>query len=141
MVIGVVIVAHGDLSTALISSAELILGAQENVVGVRLTPQDNLDTCLCSLGEGLTQVDSSEGVLILVDLFGGTPCNAAALSARDRSFPIVSGVNLPMLLEVLTNRDCGLSPEELAGLAIQAGQSSILDVSAQLKPKARPVIT
>jgi mannose/fructose-specific phosphotransferase system component IIA len=85
--------------------------------------------------DGIDRLDTSQGVVVLVDLFGGTPCNAAALGARERLFPIVSGANLPMLLEILLNRECGLSVEELVDLTLEAGRASIVDVSAKLKIK------
>lgn len=138
MTIGIIIAGHGDLGQALIGSAELILGPQENVAVVGLKPQDNLEICQCALMSGMGQLDISQGVIVLADLFGGTPCNAAALGARDRFYPIVAGVNLPMVLEVLLNRDCAESVDALAQVAFEAGRSGIVDVGAQLRSRSIP---
>jgi mannose/fructose/sorbose-specific phosphotransferase system IIA component len=138
MSIGVIIVGHGDLGQALVSSASLILGEQENVAAVSLKPQDNLETCQCALMIGMEQLNSSQGVIVLADLFGGTPCNAAALGQRERSYPIVAGVNLPMLLEVLLSRDQVTSVDELTSIALEAGSKSIIDVGAQLRARSTP---
>ncbi len=138
MSIGVIIAGHGDLGQALIGSAELILGSQENITAIGLKPQDNLDICQCALMSGMGQLDISQGVIVLADLFGGTPCNAAALGERDRYYPIVAGVNLPMVLEVLLNRDCVASVDALAEIALEAGRTSIVDVGAQLRSRNNP---
>jgi len=132
---GVVIAAHGDLGQALIDSAELILGPQENVSAVSLAPQENLESCLCSLLEGINLLDTSQGVIVLADLFGGTPCNASALGVRQRDYPVVSGVNLPMLLEIFLNRDCVQSVDEMVEIALEAGHTGIVDVGAVLKAR------
>jgi mannose/fructose/sorbose-specific phosphotransferase system IIA component len=138
MSIGVIVVAHGDLGQALVASASLILGEQDNVAAVSLKPQDNLETCQSALTTGIEQLDSSQGVIVLADLFGGTPCNAAALGQRDRSYPIVAGANLPMLLEVLLGRDQAASADELTGIALEAGSKSIIDVGAALRARSTP---
>jgi len=129
--IGIVIAAHGDLAHALRQSAEMILGAQDGVVTVALNPQDNLDSLQATIREAIERADSGLGVVVLIDLFGGTPGNAAALCLAERDLPIVSGVNLPMLLEVLLSRN-SLSPVELAALALESGAAGIVDVTARV---------
>jgi mannose/fructose/sorbose-specific phosphotransferase system IIA component len=138
MSIGVLIVGHGDLGQALVSSALMIVGEQDNVAAVSLKPQDNLETCQCALKIGIERLNGSQGVIVLADLFGGTPCNAAALGQRERSYPIVAGVNLPMLLEVLLSRDQVTSVDELTSIALEAGSKSIIDVGALLRARSTP---
>jgi mannose/fructose/sorbose-specific phosphotransferase system IIA component len=130
---GIVVASHGDLASALISSAEMIIGSQENVAAVCLDPKDNLEACHNALCAAIDQVQTDAGVIVLIDLFGGTPANAAVLGLRERSYPIVAGVNLPMLLEVLMSRQGGLSAKELTEVALQAGQDSIIDVGARFE--------
>lgn len=130
--VGVVIAAHGDLAHALRQSAEMIVGAQDGVVTVALNPQDNLDSLQATIREAIDRADAGAGVIILIDLFGGTPGNAAALCLSQRELPIVSGVNLPMLLEVLLSRSA-MSPEALAELALASGNQGIVDITAKLK--------
>lgn len=134
---GVVVASHGDLARALISSAEMIVGSQENVAALCLDPKDNLETCHNELCAAIDRVQTDAGVIVLIDLFGGTPGNAAALGLRERSYPVVAGVNLPMLLEILVSRSSGLSVEELTDIALQAGQNSIIDVRARLEAQRK----
>lgn len=129
--VGVVIAAHGDLAHALRQSAEMIIGEQDGVVAVALNPQDNLDKLQTTIRAAIDQADGGAGVIVLIDLFGGTPSNAAALCLAERWVPIISGVNLPMLLEVLLNRG-SLSPAELAVLALESGTRGIIDITTKL---------
>ena len=135
--IGIVVASHGDLSRALIHSAEMIVGPQEHVEAVCLDPQDTLETYLSALQAAINQADSGDGVLVLIDLFGGTPGNAAALGLSQQSYAVVSGVNLPMVLEVMMARSDGLSSADLAALALQAGNDGIIDVGARLEARQR----
>lgn len=128
---GVVVASHGELARELINSAEMIVGAQDNISAVCLDPQDNLETCHEALSAAIEQVRTSAGVIVLIDLFGGTPGHAAALGLREQSYPIVAGANLPMLLEILVSRSRGLSETDLADIALQVGRDSIIDVGAR----------
>ncbi len=129
--VGIVIASHGGLARALLSSAEMIVGAQDNVATVCLEAQDSPESFQAALSATIEQADRGTGVVALIDLFGGTPGNAAALCLGEREIPIVSGVNLPMLLEVLLSRTA-LSPEALAALALESGAKGIVDVTARL---------
>ena len=134
---GIVVASHGDLASALISSAEMIVGSQDNVAAVCLDPEDNLEACHDALCAAIDRVQTDAGVIVLIDLFGGTPGNAAALGLRERSYPVVAGVNLPMLLEVLMSRLGSLSLKELTEIALQAGHNSIIDVGARLEAQRK----
>ena len=131
--IGVVVGGHCELSRALIASAEMIAGAQQDVATVCLSEGDNLESCRAAILAAIAQVDHGKGAIILIDLFGGTPSNAAALSLKDHEWPVVAGVNLPMLIEVLMNRDSVSSVEALSALAVEAGCSGIIDVAARMQ--------
>jgi PTS system mannose-specific IIA component len=131
--IGIVVASHGDLSRALIHSVEMIVGSQAHVEAVCLDPKDTLETCQSALQAAIDQADSGDGVLVLIDLFGGTPSNAAALGLSQRSYAVVTGVNLPMILEVMMVRRDDLSITDLAALALQAGYNGIIDVGTRLE--------
>ncbi|HLF28900.1 MAG TPA: PTS fructose transporter subunit IIA [Anaerolineae bacterium] len=133
--VGVVIASHGGLARALLASTEMIVGAQEAVATVCLEPQDNLETFHAALSAAIDQTERGSGVLVLIDLFGGTPGHAAALCIRERERPIVSGVNLPMLLEVLLAR-WARSPEALSALALASGAKGIVDITAKIREAA-----
>jgi PTS system mannose-specific IIA component len=135
--VGVVIAAHGDLAGALRRSAEMIVGEQDGVVTVNLDPHDNLENMQTAIREAIRQADQGSGVVVLIDVFGGTPSNAAALCLAERRFPLISGVNLPMLLEVFMSR-ASLSQAELGAMALASGASGIVDIGARLRQQASP---
>lgn len=98
------------------------MGQQERLVAVPLTIEATLDDYRRALDEAVVMVDQGDGVLIMTDLFGGSPCNVAA-HLLDRHVEVVTGVNLPMLLEVLGNRQ-SYGPGELAHRALAAMRES-----------------
>jgi mannose/fructose/sorbose-specific phosphotransferase system IIA component len=127
--IGVVIAAHGSLSTSLMESTNMILGDMEQVKTVSLVIGDSLEGLIDRVREAVNEVNTGEGVVIFLDLFGGTPSNASALLTQelDNVFA-VTGVNFPMLAEVFTMRPGIDSPQELVDIAVSAGKNSILDL-------------
>jgi mannose/fructose/sorbose-specific phosphotransferase system IIA component len=130
--VGIVIATHGDLARALVSSAEMIVGAHSQVVTVSLSQHDSPETFQAALDAAIDQADAGRGVLVLIDLFGGTPGNAASISIQRRKLHVVSGVNLPMLLEVLLSRSV-MSAEELTAHALQSGKTGIVDIVARIQ--------
>ncbi len=128
---GFVLAAHGDLAPALLESAEMILGQQDGVLTVKLMPSMNLEALEAELSDAIARADQGAGVMVMIDLFGGTPSNAAALCLRSHDCAIVTGVNLPMLLETLLAADGAESLEELSQAAIHAGRMGIVDVAAR----------
>lgn len=130
--VGVVVAAHGPLGAALIASAELIVGEQDQIAHVALEPLGTLEGTQADISAAIEQVDTGAGALLLIDLFGGTPGTAAALAMRDRHGGLVAGVNLPMMLEVLLSRDQGNPVETLVTIAVEAGTTGVQDVGAKL---------
>lgn len=130
--IGVVLAGHGNLAQELAATAEMIVGHGDGIATVDLSPGTGLDGLDRLMRQAVDRVDEGLGVLVLVDLFGGTPSNAAALGIRERKVEVVAGVNLPMLLEVLTHRDSGLTLTSLSEIAVRAGRSGVTDVRERL---------
>jgi mannose/fructose/sorbose-specific phosphotransferase system IIA component len=127
--IGIVVAAHGPLPEALIESAEMILGDTEGVTALALMPDDNLEGLIERTREAAKEVNSGEGALILLDLFGGTPSNAAALiTQEEEGVHAVSGVNVPMLLETLLARRSAKDLLELSRTAVESGTKGIVDI-------------
>ena len=129
--VGIVIATHGDLAHALQRNAEMIVGPQDGVVPLGLDPPDTPESLKAALLEAIDRVDRGSGVLVLVDLFGGTPSQVAARCSARRPVAIAAGVNLPMLLDTLINRT-RLTAPELAALAVESGAAGVVDVSARL---------
>lgn len=100
---GIIIGAHGNLAEELLKSCEMICGTQKNLRTVTLMPGESLDDVLVKYKDAIAQLDCTNGLLFLNDLFGGSPFNAACrLAAGDLSYGIVTGVNLPMLIEMVS---------------------------------------
>jgi PTS system mannose-specific IIA component len=129
--VGLVIGGHGYLAASMLEAAELILGQQEGVVTVALEPEQNLEDLHSQIGAAISQADHGNGVLVLLDLYGGTPSNATALHLKNSAIEAVAGVNLPMLLEVLLGRQ-ERNLAELTALAEEIGRQGVVNVRAAL---------
>lgn len=122
--IGVVLCGHGRLAPALLEAAELILGEQEHVATATLLPEDSLESLAPQIARACASFATADGVLVLIDLYGGTPFNATAIQLRRPDREVVTGMNLPMVIEVLSSRD-GMRLTALAVLAAEAGGQGI----------------
>lgn len=127
---GLVILTHGKSGEELIRSAEMIIGKMENVVAVSLMPGQDPPDYEEKVSKVLARM--SGGALVMVDLFGGTPSNVAAVLSQKYPIAAVSGVNLPMLIEAATLRK-SLSGQELAEAVLASAKNSIRDIVAALK--------
>lgn len=125
--IAIIIGTHGNFSEQILKSAEMIFGKQENVSSVTFHPGEGPDDLVAKYKMELEKLDCKDGVLFLVDLFGGSPFNAASRIVTEEENPnidIVAGINLPMLLEVYGARSFS-SIKELVNTAKQAGNEGI----------------
>ncbi|MGQ9696154.1 MAG: PTS sugar transporter subunit IIA [Thermodesulfobacteriota bacterium] len=122
--VGILIIAHGHLAAALISSAQILVGPMEKIKGVSILPGDNKEEIQQRIEKEIEEVDNGEGVIILTDLLGGTPTNLSLSFLHDRRIAVVTGVNIPMLLALASyQKDKSLA--EIARLVKKAGQRSI----------------
>lgn len=132
--IGVVLAAHGPLPGAFMESLGMILGDMEQVTTLSLMPGDSLEGLVERLRQAIQQVNSGQGVLVFLDLFGGTPSNAAALLTQEMEGVFaVTGMNFPMLAEVFMLRMSSDDIQELVSTAVSAGQSGIIDLVEAFK--------
>jgi PTS system mannose-specific IIA component len=128
--INVVIISHGDLGDALIRATEMITGPAERLFSVPLLPDESPEGFGEKLAAVLREIEGEE-TLVLIDLLGGTPCNVAAWQALKGNVECLTGVNLPMLLELVTSRDHASLPE-LAETIARAGRESIKNLGPML---------
>ncbi|HNQ01931.1 MAG TPA: PTS sugar transporter subunit IIA, partial [Syntrophales bacterium] len=98
--IGVLVVTHGNLGNELIKVAELIKGPQQGILSISVDASRGLDDLRKEITASIRKVDSGSGVLVLTDLFGGTPSNVSLAFLKEGKVEVVTGVNLPMLLKV-----------------------------------------
>ncbi len=126
--IGIIIAAHGELGEGLINSAEMIVGPIKKIRSVVLREGESPETFRDEIREAVRSLDCEGGTMILLDLFGGTPSNVCAVLTREMNIEVVSGVNLPMLLEVLLKRD-EHNLRELREIAVEAGKKGIVSIN------------
>ncbi|MBT3306957.1 MAG: PTS sugar transporter subunit IIA [Alphaproteobacteria bacterium] len=102
--IGMVLVTHGRLAEELVAALEHVVGAQPNVISVCIGPDDDMEQRRGEIMESAAQADEGDGVVLLTDMFGGTPSNLA-ISVMDKAkVEIIAGVNLPMLIKLASVR-------------------------------------
>ncbi|MEG7475550.1 mannose/fructose/sorbose PTS transporter subunit IIA, partial [Serratia marcescens] len=106
MAIAIIIGTHGAAAEQLLKTAEMLLGEQDNVAFIDFVPGENAETLIVKYNEKISGLDTSGGVLFLVDTWGGSPFNAASRIAVDKeNYEVVTGVNIPMLVETFMARD------------------------------------
>ena len=131
--IGIVIVTHGRLGDALIEAADFILADRpEAAVSVSIDIYESAETLRNKISAGIRQVDKKKGVVMLTDMFGGTPSNLGYSFLEEGKVEVISGANLPMLIKAINSRnEMGLS--ELAEELERYGKKSISLASRILK--------
>ena len=98
--IGLVLVTHGRLADELRSAMEHVVGAQRHVATVCIGPNDDIETRRAEVLRRIKEVDTGDGVVLLTDMFGGTPSNLAISQMDRKGVEVISGVNLPMLVKL-----------------------------------------
>jgi len=111
--VGAVIVTHGQLANELVSAAEMIVGEINHITAVSIGWHDDVDVAREEIDRAIQRVDTGSGVLILTDMFGGTPTNIAASFLGRAPVEAVTGVNLPMVIKLATQE----ADEKLSDLA------------------------
>ncbi|MFH1158421.1 MAG: PTS sugar transporter subunit IIA [Pseudomonadota bacterium] len=129
--IGLVLVTHGNLAKEFISVMEHIVGPQKQVVAVCMMPEDDMEQKRQEIIKRVKGVDSGKGVLILTDMFGGTPSNLAISFTQDKKIEVLAGVNLPMLIRLASVRDTE-DLQQAAASGQEAGRKYINVASALL---------
>ena len=132
--IGGVVVSHGQLANELLSAAEMVIGPLEHIVAVSIGWHDDVEIAKAEVVRAIKQVSQGIGVLVLTDMFGGTPTNISAMFLKQNEVEIVTGVNLPMIIKFASiDREMGL--DELAREVEEQGKQSIYRTSALLEPQ------
>ncbi|MEL0018793.1 MAG: PTS sugar transporter subunit IIA [Rickettsiales bacterium] len=122
--IGVVLVTHGRLAEEFVAALEHVVGPQERMISICIEPDDDIEACRANILKATKQADDGDGVILLTDMFGGTPSNLAISIMEQANVEVVAGVNLPMLIKLATSRDGG-SLLEVAACAQEAGRKYI----------------
>jgi PTS system mannose-specific IIA component len=116
-----VIVTHGHLANELLAAAEMIIGAVSHITSVSIGWHDDVDAAHAEVERAIRQVSQERGVLLLTDMFGGTPTNIASMFLSEGEVEVVTGVNLPMVIK----------------LASQSEEESLADVARRVRDQGR----
>ena len=122
--IGIVVVSHGKLAKELVRAAEHVVGEQEAFRSISIEAEDDIDARRDQIRDTVKACDNGRGVVILTDMFGGTPSNLALANLSRGKVDVVGGVNLPMLIHLVQVRET-LTLEEAVQAACDAGQRYI----------------
>jgi PTS system mannose-specific IIA component len=129
--LGIVIVTHGALASEFIAAMTHIVGPQERVRGVCIGANDDIDERRAEITRAIASVDAGKGVVIVTDMFGGTPCNLALSHLRRGEIEVLAGANLPSLIKLVEVRDKRPLDEAVKD-AIEAGRKYMRAGSADL---------
>ncbi|MDR2644827.1 MAG: hypothetical protein LBB44_02435 [Endomicrobium sp.] len=143
--IKIIVAAHCDLASELVDATVAISGKKPNLYFVALGLNDNLEQMRLHILSLIRDVSDKDGVLVLVDMFGGTPCNAsiracADLKVTDLKFEVISGVNLPMILSAVMLSKTDINLSELANKVLINGQKSIVNIKKILEESSMSII-
>ena len=130
--IGGVIVSHGQVANELLSAAETVVGELRNITAVSIGWHDDVETAKKEIERAIKQVSAGRGVLLLTDMFGGTPTNISAMFIKQNEVELVTGVNLPMVLKLATTNG-GVTLAEVAKSVEEQGKQSIYRTGALLE--------
>jgi PTS system mannose-specific IIA component len=129
--IGIVIVTHNGLAQEMAAAVQLIVGTQEQMRTVGIGPDDDVESRKREIAEAVRAVDAGRGVVLVTDMFGGTPCNLALTFLKRGKVEVLAGASLPSLIKLVSVR-AQSSLDEAVRLAIEAGRKYMRAGSAEL---------
>ncbi|WP_404481197.1 PTS sugar transporter subunit IIA [Novosphingobium sp. BL-52-GroH] len=129
--IGMILVTHGNLAEEFVHAMEHVVGDQADVATVCIGPNDDMERRRSEIADAIVKVDSGEGVIVLTDLFGGTPSNLAISLMQAGKVEVIAGINLPMLIRLAKARGC-MPVREAVAAARDAGRNYITIASEYL---------
>jgi len=131
--IGLVVATHGNLGAELLMSAQMIIGPVRNARAVGINQDNSMEDIRDAIAAAVAEVGRDDnGVIIVTDMFGGTPANVSMTFLEPQSVEVLTGVNLPVLLKFFNSQE-NLSLDELAGILKSYGQQSIALASEYLQ--------
>ena len=133
--IGLVLVTHGHLAEEMVSALEHVVGPQNQVAAISIGPDDDMEQRRADIVNSVDEMDSGDGVVVLTDMFGGTPSNLAISILERTNVEVLAGVNLPMLVKLASVRDKSDLADAVAK-AQDAGRKYI-NIASQLLAKEK----
>jgi PTS system mannose-specific IIA component len=131
--VGLVVATHGNLGGELLLSAQMIIGPVRNAMAVSINRDSSMEDIRDAIADAVAAVGTDDkGVIIVTDMFGGTPANVSMTFLESQAVEVLTGVNLPMLLKFFNSQE-NLGLDELAGILKSYGQQSIALASEYLQ--------
>ena len=128
--VGIIAISHGSYVNALINSVEMIYGKQDKISTISLEQEESIESLRKKIERKIAELNTDE-ILILVDLLGGTPYNAACLFMEDSRVNVVTGINMPMLLEILPYKEANL--DKISQIAEDCAKNGVVNVRQRYK--------
>lgn len=134
--VGILIATHGDFAKGILQSLTMVAGEQENLAAVTLQPSDGPDDLRAKMEEAIASFENQDEVLILVDLWGGTPFNQSnkIISGHEDKWAIVAGLNLPLLIDAVFSRMAMDKAQEIATAICTTGKDGVKPFPETLAP-------
>ena len=132
--IGVVLVSHANIAKEMFSVIQHIVGPQENIIAISIFPEDDMEKKRLEILEAVKKVDTGKGVIVLTDMFGGTPSNLAISVMENEKIEVVAGMNLPMMIKMMSLRD-KKKIKDLIKISQESGRKYINVASAFFEEK------
>jgi PTS system mannose-specific IIA component len=134
--IGAIIITHGDLGRELVTVAKSIVGEQKDIETITLTPGESPGELKKKIEATLPKLNENDGIIIFTDMFGGTPTNTSLPLTLNRKIELLTGVNLPMILEFFSSREVLPLPELIQKIK-QTGQKTIINAKEMFLQKLK----
>jgi len=131
--VGGVIISHGQVANELLAAAETVVGELSHITAVSIGWHDDVEIAKDEIDRAIKKVENGRGVLVMTDMFGGTPTNIAAMFLKENEVEMVTGVNLPMVIKLASTTD-EIDLSEMARLVEEQGKQSIYRTAALLEP-------
>lgn len=128
--IGLVLVTHGSLATEFVVAMEHVVGPQQQIATICIGPEDDMEVRRADIASAVERVNDGSGVILLTDLFGGTPSNLAISLLKAGEIEVIAGINLPMLIRLESARKA-MSVKQAVAAAREAG-TKYISVASEL---------
>jgi PTS system mannose-specific IIA component len=136
--VGLVVASHGRLAEELVATAEQIVGKMPAVATCNIEPGTSVEELRAKMKQAVTRVDTGDGVIVMADLFGGTPCKESLMLCQRGNLEVLAGVNLPMIIKANSLRAEELPLAEMARALASASQRTITCASELLREAQKP---
>lgn len=133
--VGFLLLSHGDLSIGVLSACDCIMGVPEKTMAITLAIEDDITKFHEQLVETINELDDGDGVLVMVDVLGGTPCNQCSILLKEKKIEILTGLNFPMIVAAYESRIQGNNLQEIKKYCMNWAKEGVISVRERLHLK------